>query len=200
MTTTSARRDQIISSLQDKEYRDLFVSEEIDTGLPLQIRELRSDREWSQRELAGRTGMTQEGVSRLERLDYGKYTLTTLKRLAAAFDVALVVRFEPYSRLVDWVSNLSPEDMAVPDFEHDAGLTRNSQYTGVAATSERLSKQWVTATGKILHLVPSLDAQPESFAIDQDTTAKSFQYQKAPVSNTATARPAGGDFFSAVAD
>ena len=66
--------------------------------------------------------MTQEGVSRLESLDYGRYTLATLKKLASAFDVALVVRFEPFSQLVDSVVNLSPEDLAVPDFEHDPGL------------------------------------------------------------------------------
>lgn len=119
---TSVRREQIVSSLQDKEYRDLFVAEEIDTGLPLQIRVLRTDRGWSQRELAERVGMTQEGICRLENLDYGRYTLTTLKRLASAFDVALVIRFEPFSRLVDWAVNLAPEDMRVPDFEHDSGV------------------------------------------------------------------------------
>ncbi len=122
MTTTSARRDQIVSSLRDKEYRDLFVEEEIDTGLSFQIRALRQSRGWSQEELAERVNMAQETVSRLENLSYGKYTLSTLKRLASAYDVALVVRFAPFSQLVDWVANLSPEDLAVPDFEHDRGL------------------------------------------------------------------------------
>lgn len=122
MNTTSARREQIVASLQDKEYRDLCASEEVDTGLPFQIRAMRKARGWSQRELGERMGMTQEGVSRLESLDYGRYTLATLKKLASAFDVALVVRFEPFSQLVDSVVNLSPEDLAVPDFEHDPGL------------------------------------------------------------------------------
>ena len=106
MTTTSTRREQIVASLQDKEYRDLFVSEEIDTGIPVQIRAMRKARSWSQRDVADRLGMTQEGVSRLENLDYGRYSLATLKRLASAFDVGLVVRFEPFSRLVDAAVNL----------------------------------------------------------------------------------------------
>lgn len=130
MTTTSARREQIAASLLDKEYRDLFVTEEIDTGLPFQIRAIRQDRGWSQQELAERVGMTQEAISRLENLNYCKFTLGTLKRLASAFDVALVVRFEPFSRLVDWASNLSPDDLIVPDFTHDASLRQTPSDEG----------------------------------------------------------------------
>ncbi len=122
MTMTSARRAQIAASLRDKEYRDIVVSEEIDTGLPFQIRAMRQDRGWSQKELAERLGMTQEGVSRLESLSYGKFTIATLKRLASAFDVALAARFIPFSLLVDWTANFSPEDLAVPDYEHDEKL------------------------------------------------------------------------------
>ncbi len=129
MTMNSNRREQIVKSLRDKEYRDLFVSEQIDTGVAFQIRALRKDRGWSQSELAERVGMTQEGVSRLENPDYGKFTYKTLKRLASAFDVALVARFEPFSRLVDWVVNLSPEDLTVPDFERDLGLVRDIERT-----------------------------------------------------------------------
>lgn len=122
MNTSSTRWQQIADSLADKEYRDLFVIEEITTGVPFQIRAMRQMRGWSQKELAARVGMTQEGVSRLENPDYGKPTLTTLRRLASAFDVGLAVRFVPYSQLVDWAVNFSPEDLAVPDYEHDPGL------------------------------------------------------------------------------
>lgn len=83
------------------------------------------DREnWSQEELAERVGMNQNAISRLENPFYGKATLTTLKRLAAAFDVGLVVRFVPFGELVDWVSStprvntgLSTEALSVPSFE-----------------------------------------------------------------------------------
>jgi len=122
VNTTSARRRQIAASLQDKEGRDLFVAEEIDTGLSFQIRAMRLARHWSQLELGRRIGMTQEGISRLENPDYGKFTLSTLKRLASAFDVALMVRFAPFSQIVDRTVELSPEDITVPDFDHDSGL------------------------------------------------------------------------------
>lgn len=67
--------------------------------------------------------MPQNAISRLESPDYGKPTLTTLKRLAAALDVALVVRFIPFSEMVDWVSGtprlqdgLSADTLGVPTF------------------------------------------------------------------------------------
>jgi transcriptional regulator with XRE-family HTH domain len=156
VTTTSARRNQLIASLRTKEDRDIFFEEEIDTGLPYQIRALRRDRGWTQKELAERLGMTQEGVSRLENPNYGKFTLSTLKRLASAFDVALVVRFEPFSHLVDWVANLSPDDMAVPDFEHDPGLMPNEPYvaTTLTAYAEPAKKNHIGSGPPPLTFVP----------------------------------------------
>jgi transcriptional regulator with XRE-family HTH domain len=118
------------SSLRDKEYRDAFVVQHITRGVPLKIRAMRKDRGWSQKELADRVGMTQEGVSRLENPNYGKLTLTTLMRLASVFDVGLDVDFVPYTRLVDKAAYRSRDDMHVPDYEHDPGLH------GVATTSQ----------------------------------------------------------------
>ncbi|MCC6366503.1 MAG: helix-turn-helix transcriptional regulator [Bryobacterales bacterium] len=89
-----------------------------------QIRASRDKRGWSQERLASEVGMNQNAISRLESSHYGKPTITTLKRLAAALDVALVVRLVPFSELVDWVSGtprivagLTTEALAVPDFE-----------------------------------------------------------------------------------
>jgi len=59
---------------------------------------------WTQSVLAEKLDTNQNAVYRLESPDYGKATLTTLKKVAAAMDVALVVRFVPFSELVDWVS------------------------------------------------------------------------------------------------
>lgn len=122
MTTTSVRRKQIVASLRNKAYRDALAEEGINEGVPFQIRAMRQARGWSQKELAKRLGMTQHGISRLENPNYGKFTLTTLKRLAPIFDVALVVKYVPFSHLADAMANLSPTDLAVPDYEHDTAL------------------------------------------------------------------------------
>ena len=116
----------MVESLKDKEYRVLFVSEEIDTGLPYQIRAMRQDRGWSQEELAARTGMKQATISRVESVDYGRYSLQTLKRLASAFDVALTVRFAPFSVLVDAFVDLSDNDLRISSFSDDVGLRRSA--------------------------------------------------------------------------
>jgi transcriptional regulator with XRE-family HTH domain len=106
-----------MDSLEDKEYRDLFVAEHIAAGLAFQIRAMREARGWSQAELGRRVGMRQETICLLENPSYGRFTLRTLKRLASAFDVALTVRFAPFDELAARTTNLSPEDLAVPAFD-----------------------------------------------------------------------------------
>ena len=124
MTTDMTRREQIVASFADKEYRDEFVAENIASDLAFQIRATRADRGWTQQDLALRTGIAQATLSRLENPDYRRYTLSTLKRLASALDVALAVRFAPFSELADWAASLSAEDLAVPSFANDPGLSQ----------------------------------------------------------------------------
>jgi transcriptional regulator with XRE-family HTH domain len=123
-----SRRKELIELLKDKEYRDAFVSEHIDTGLPFQIKALREEREWSQEKLGSTAGMHQERISTLEDPNYAKFTLKTLKRLASAFDVALMVVFAPFSKLLDWESNLSPEALQAVSFDKDNFLVKD--FTG----------------------------------------------------------------------
>jgi len=111
----------MIEDLKDKEYRDAFVAEHIDTGVPFQIRALREQegRKWTQKDLGIRAGMAQETISRLEDPNYGKLTLKTLKRIASAFDVALMVRFISFSELVEWELHLTPDSLRALSFEKD---------------------------------------------------------------------------------
>jgi transcriptional regulator with XRE-family HTH domain len=109
-----------------RDERAKFVSSQIDKGIAYQIRALRDRQDLSQEELAEAVGMNQNAISRLESPRYGRPTIRTLKRLAAAFDVALVVRFVPFSQLVKWVSGtlfvdhgLSTESLAAASFEED---------------------------------------------------------------------------------
>ena len=72
--------------------------------------------------------MKQSAISRLESPDYGNLNIKTLRRIASAFDVGLIVRFVPFSELGDWVSGtprtnpgLSSNSLAVPSFEEEEG-------------------------------------------------------------------------------
>ena len=111
---------EVWDSLRDEEYRREF-SDDVGTGLAFQIRSLREKNGWTQEQLAERTGKKQETISLWENPNYGSYTLNSLKGLAAAFDVSLLVKFAPFSDLVDWSVNLTPERLAPPSFiEEDA--------------------------------------------------------------------------------
>lgn len=114
------RKEKLISKLQNKEYRDAFVAELIATGIPFQIKTLREQRNWKQKELGNQANMAQESISRLEDPNYGKLTIKTLKRLASAFDIGLVVRFVSFSELVNWEINLSPESLEVLSFNEES--------------------------------------------------------------------------------
>lgn len=115
---------ELLESFRDSEYRHYYQRASYKRGLAEQIREMRLNRGWTQAELAASSGKVQETISQLENPNYGSYTLKTLDRLAEAFDVALIVRFAPFSELAAWMANLSPDDLAVPDFEHDSGRNR----------------------------------------------------------------------------
>lgn len=118
---------------RSKPNRAAFVASQINIGIPFQIRALRKQREWDQKKLAHESGMLQPRISAMEKPGYGSLTLETLKRLAAAFDVALVVRFAPFSELVRWHDKFSPDEFAIPDFDEELSSVSESSEGNVIA-------------------------------------------------------------------
>jgi transcriptional regulator with XRE-family HTH domain len=139
--TTDNKREQIGESLRDPEYRHQFVEEEINVGIAFQIRSLRNRQNLTQANLADRLDVKQPLVSSWENPDYGRYSLGTLKDLAKAFDVGLLVRFVPFSKLVDWIVNLPNDAIAPPSFGEEeqyrvtALITPSKDLKGVDANS-----------------------------------------------------------------
>jgi len=112
--------------------RAQLVASNLSEGIAFQIRATRDKRGMTQAELARESGMTQNNLSRLESPDYGKQTITSLKRIADALDVALVVRFVPFGQFIDWLSatphldeGLRPEALAVPSFEDEEKIGKH---------------------------------------------------------------------------
>ena len=125
-STNLNSKEFLLSRLSTKKARERFVSSHADKGYAFQIREMREHADLSQTELGAMVGMNQNAIHRLESPIYGKATLTSLKRIAAAFDVALMVHFVPFSKLIDWVSGtayledgLSSDSLNVPGFEEE---------------------------------------------------------------------------------
>lgn len=106
--------------------RAKFVESHINRGIAYQLRSMREARSWSQQQLAREVDMPQTAISRLESSAYGKPTITTLKRIAKVYDVALEVRFVPFSKLVNRISGtpyieygLDSDALDVPSFEEE---------------------------------------------------------------------------------
>lgn len=116
--TTANKYRQMWESLKNPDYRKQFIDEHINVGIAFQINGIRQRQGLKQKELAERLGdeKKQPLISAWENPNYGKYTLNTLKDLAKAFDVGLLVRFVPFSRMVDWTVNLTQDDIAPPSY------------------------------------------------------------------------------------
>jgi transcriptional regulator with XRE-family HTH domain len=153
---------------RSKESREKLVSSNLDKGIAYQIRATRDEREMSQSQLALKAGMAQNNISRLESPDYGKHTISSLKRLADAFDVALVVRFVPFSQYIDWLSGtdfldkgIRPESLAVPSFDDEDS---SGQYETVIKYFGLYEPSKVTAFANVASgiLTPRLEPQMPS--------------------------------------
>lgn len=117
-----ARRKQISSALKSKKRREAFVRQQIEIGLPFQIKAMRKREKWNQLELGQKLGKPQSVISRLESPGYGRFTISTLIEIAAAFDVALQVSFVPFSSLVNRAAGFSIDDISPASFDKDVGL------------------------------------------------------------------------------
>ncbi len=115
----SVKARQIQNSLASKDYREALAIEHVNTTLALQIRKMRENLKWSQSDLAGHLNKHQETISQWENSDYGRYSLTTLKALATTFDVALLVKFIPFSELVKDMVSLSETRLCPPSFNEE---------------------------------------------------------------------------------
>lgn len=128
MTLHDRRKKKLIEQLKNKEYRDAFVEEHINTGISFQIKTLRNQRKWTQTKLGKLAkDMDQVRISVLESPNYEGVALSTLKKLASAFDVALIVRFAPISELVEWELNLSSESLEAIGFKEDTYFQKETE-------------------------------------------------------------------------
>lgn len=130
--------------MRDKEYRHGLINAQIEIDLPLEIRALRKQRGWTQPELAKRAEMKQPRISAMEKPGGANFNLETLKRLAEAFDVALIVQFAPFSELLDWSDRFTPDSFAVPSFgEESAELELPAKRSGSANVIDIGMEEWI---------------------------------------------------------
>jgi HTH-type transcriptional regulator / antitoxin HipB len=110
---------------QSREYREAYVDSRLDTSVAFQVAAMREDRGWTQSELAQKMDAQQPFISRIERGD--SITLNSIKRIAAAFGVAVEISFVPFS---EFATNVATErlDRHVAPFEHDIPPAREATF------------------------------------------------------------------------
>ena len=119
-------RNTIVKKLlESKKFRDSYVSENIKRIIPFNLRTMRDEREWSQHEAGQAIGKPQNVISRLESPAYGKLTLQTLLEIAHGYDVGLLIKFVPFSRLIKEYEDVSAQALSaksVSDEEEASAL------------------------------------------------------------------------------
>ncbi len=109
-------RGKLFTKLKNKKYRDAYVMNHVKTSLPIQARLIREQHGWTQEEIANRMKTTQTVISRLEDPNYGNLTLNSLFKLVSAFDMGLLVKIVPFTRLLHEFQDLSPDTLSVNGF------------------------------------------------------------------------------------
>lgn len=129
-------------SFGDEEYRRVYANAFVDSKIATQIKVLREQpgREWTQEELAERAGMRQARVSALEDVNYSAWTLSTLRRLARAYDLYVDVEFKEFGKLEADLGALGREHLSRHSFTDDPAFRE-----GGRAQEEREEREKVAA-------------------------------------------------------
>ena len=115
-------REKLVEKFQAKEYRDTYVGSFLNSVISTQLRVLREQRGWTQKELAKRAGMKQSRISTMENVNYSNWSISTLQRLASALDVALAVRFESFGELMSSIESFGRQSLQKLSFDDDFTL------------------------------------------------------------------------------
>lgn len=104
---------------KSKTDRHRFLANHLSANIAAQIFSLRTaeERNWTQAQLAKEAGIGQPRIPVYESPDYGAFSLTTLKKLAYAFDGALIVKFVSFDELASEIANQSSDNLAIAKFE-----------------------------------------------------------------------------------
>jgi transcriptional regulator with XRE-family HTH domain len=108
--------EKLLLKLRKKPYREAYVGETVRRWMAHQIRAIRESRNWNQGVFAKKLGKPQSVLSRIEDPSYGKLSVQTLLEIAAAFDVALLIRFVSFPAFVAATRNLTTGAMCVDEF------------------------------------------------------------------------------------
>jgi transcriptional regulator with XRE-family HTH domain len=112
-------RERLKKEFQDKEYREAYAEDFLNTFIATQLRVIREQRGNTQTQLAESIGTKQAGISRIENVNYSSWSLATLKKIAFALGTRLKISFETFGSLIDEAEAFSRKSLERPKFEED---------------------------------------------------------------------------------
>ncbi len=169
---TYEKLKKLWAKFSDRDYRHAYLSSTIGQTLSTQIYYLRTRAEMNQYELAEAAEMKQPRISMLEKT-CENVSLATLKKIAKAFDVALIVKFVPFSQVLNELDNENL-DKIVTKFEKDK--LPNLRATFDVGLIDQ-GKTWVariTSLNKAAITVPAM-ARPKPFISAQIAQAHNME-------------------------
>jgi len=126
-----------LQKLSNKRYRVAFVGARVRNWIAYQIRTIREQRGLSQVEFAKEIGKPQSVISRLEDPNYGKLSVQTLLEVAAAFNVALLVKFVDFASFLRATGDASESGMQVADFDEAIAAGSDFDQKTITMTDDR---------------------------------------------------------------
>jgi transcriptional regulator with XRE-family HTH domain len=109
-----SRKELVNNIIGDKEFRHFWSETYLRENIPFQMKTMRTERDLRQADAAKLLGKGQNGLSRLESPAYGRLTLQSLLEVAKGYDVGLVVKFVPFSRLLQEYEDVSFNALSAP--------------------------------------------------------------------------------------
>jgi transcriptional regulator with XRE-family HTH domain len=136
----STAQEALIKEFADPEARNDYAEFLGDSWIALQIKALRLQRNMSQKDLAQKAGMKQSRISAMEQATYSQWSVSTLRRLARAFDLALVVSFESFGTLLEQAASSNRETLQRLSFPDDPAFKGSVVKPEVISEPARLEK------------------------------------------------------------
>jgi transcriptional regulator with XRE-family HTH domain len=116
-------RQKIISRLiADRDFRADYIRAKLDVLIPSQLRALRMRENKTQPELAQMADMKQSRISAMETPGLVNFNRETLVRMAATHSVGIVIKFVPFSEMLEWENSYSQDAFSVPQLADDTNF------------------------------------------------------------------------------
>jgi transcriptional regulator with XRE-family HTH domain len=137
-------KDLLAEEFKDKEARRQYAVDFLNSHIALQIKTLRQQRGWSQVQLAKLARKHQSQISAMESVDFSAWKISTLQKLAEAFDLALTVNFESFGGFLDYLTAIDREALERPSFKEDPAFNA----PGATASQTRTMDNVLNFPGK----------------------------------------------------